>query len=61
MEKVAEILILLLQLTGAALICLGLFMVWRPLALLFAGGCACWVGHRLWQELEKKNEEDGYR
>lgn len=61
MKTTAEVLILLLQVCGAALVVLGLWMIWRPLALMAAGGGAFWIGHRLWLELEKDNEEDGYR
>lgn len=61
MKKTAEAMILLLQMCGAALVVLGLWMVWKPLALMAAGGGILWTGHRLWLELARNSEEDGYR
>ena len=61
MKKTAEVLILLLQVCGAALVVLGLWIIWRPLALMAAGGGVLWIGHRLWLELDRNSEEDGYQ
>lgn len=61
MKKTAEVLILLLQVCGAALVVLGLWMIWRPLALMAAGVGVLWIGHRLWLELDRNSEEDGYQ
>ena len=61
MKKTAEVLILLLQVCGAALVVLGLWMIWRPLALMAAGSGVLWIGHRLWLELDRNSEEDGYQ
>lgn len=59
MRRFPEIMILLVQLAGVILVCYGLWMVWQPLAAMFAGGVCFWAGRRLWQELdEQRNEED---
>ena len=61
MKKTAEVLILLLQVRGAALVVQGLSMIWRPLELMDAGSGVLWIGHRLWLELDRNSEEDGYQ
>lgn len=58
MRRFPELMILLVELAGVGLVCYGLWMVWAPLAVLFAGGVCCWAGRRLWQALEDERSEE---
>lgn len=59
LKPLAEVLILLLQLAGFALMLAGFWCIYKPFGLLFAGVCAFYLGHRLWQELDAEMEDDG--
>lgn len=57
-RPLAEGLILLLQVVGFVLVLLGLWSMFKPLGLLFAGGCAFYLGRLLWQELQRETEDE---
>lgn len=59
LKPLAEVLILLLQIAGFVLMLAGFWCIYKPFGLLFAGACAFYFGHRLWQELDAEKEYDG--
>ena len=58
-KALAEVLIFLLQVSGFILMLEGFWCIYKPFGLLFAGACAFYLGHRLWQELDAEMEDDG--
>lgn len=56
-KPLAEGLIFLLQVVGFLLVTVGLFEMFRPLGLVFAGGSFFYLGRLLWQELPNETED----
>lgn len=59
LKLLTEVLILLLQVASFVLMLAGFWCMYKPFGLLFAGACAFYFGHRLWQELDAEMEDDG--
>ena len=54
MKIFLSILIAVLQLTGAAAVGVGIWMIWPPLAVIYSGAVAFTYGHLLYLAMESE-------
>lgn len=57
MNTVLNILIFLLQLTGAVLVGIGMEMIWQPLGWIYTGAAVFAFGHLLFRAVESEESK----